>query len=982
MIVLDIPKMDYGQIEIYNDYFRNVDKKTIKYTPMECIEYKLSYCAIYNDRELPIMIGSSLDISKENPLNLKGYFIIDGICKSVNNIKIKEKIHFSKDRAYLSDDSIIQIKDMFNMTIKNNKNTLKWNLPLNWSDIIKYSDHKKELENHLKIIDSFNKKAEKPIKNEIDLISLCYMFECWLGLREEPRLYYRLVTPGELIHDIIKEKRSVIKCFRTNTWTVKNIRNVFCVSEDMKHYNKIGDLESIRRITIPSSRSNAPMKERRVEDNDKYKICPIQTSDGSLCGTITYLCKDAKITTKIDTIIVEKADNGLHTFFNNTYLGKVKVKTKESDIYCIDKICYIFGNIGRIIKGNYLCSYTGELLDYKNYNPPIRSMFVCNMIKQAITGDSVYSGDILHNTKSLINGDLGHKLEIAIMPWKKFNIEDAIVISNKVSKLFRSKRTIIHRENDVKILNVYVNINQNITKGDLLYRTYDPMQVKTINFVYAEHDGKVKEIIREEKYLKLILIKERDLEVGDKMSSMHGQKGIVSLIENNMPYYYKNGEKVEIDLIINPHAFPSRMTLGQIKEMGEKEEYVYIEDTKLENKIIVGKCLYLALRHQVDDKVQFRNGGNIDIVTKQPVSGRKRSGGLRFGQMERDILIGLGAWNTIKEIWSIDRSKIKIDSKTGRINWIRYDKEMEIGQYFKICLSYMRSLGRDILIKNDKYSIVEFDNSYLPKTDTMKFGDLDVLDLKIYKGIVMLPLCLRSTYLNKLYVDRKYSEAEKEVTKLLKSKNGAYHTLVEGHRVDRCIRSVIVPDPTLDIDTIKIPFGANIGCEYGLLNRQPSLNVDSIKLVKLKQGSNKTIAINPLLCQSFNADFDGDEMNIYGIRNKESIEEMKILAKVIENKTQDYILDKKDLTANKKGILEMIEKGSKGKMFNFEHMFKEIGKVTINKKEINIKGCYNNSINDEEWYEMCKVARENAASISINTPITGYLENICNEMYL
>jgi hypothetical protein len=136
------------------------------------------------------------------------------------------------------------------------------------------------------------------------------------------------------------------------------------------------------------------------------------------------------------------------------------------------------------------------------------------------------------------------------------------------------------------------------------------------------------------------------------------------------------------------------------------------------------------------------------------------------------------------------------------------------------------------------------------------------------------------------------------------------------------------------------------------------------------------------LCQSFNADFDGDEMNIYGIRNKESIEEMKILAKVIENKTQDYILDKKDLTANKKGILEMIEKGSKGKMFNFEHMFKEIGKVTINKKEINIKGCYNNSINDEEWYEMCKVARENAASISINTPITGYLENICNEMYL
>ncbi|RLV94380.1 hypothetical protein JA1_001781 [Spathaspora sp. JA1] len=284
------------------------------------------------------------------------------------------------------------------------------------------------------------------------------------------------------------------------------------------------------------------------------------------------------------------------------------------------------------------------------------------------------------------------------------------------------------------------------------------------------------------------------------MTSIHGQKGVISLIvnENEMPYYIEENKKVRLELLINPHAFPSRMTMGQIKEMGEIERDVYIKDNKIKNKILVGPCKYYALRHQVDDKFQYRNGGKFDIITKQPVRGRKNNGGLRFGQMERDILIGIGAWNTINEIWSIDKTKINICPISGKFNPNCCRKEITVSQSFVICLSYLRALGYDILRKDNKYSIIKFDPSILPKTDTLKFGDINPQDLR-YKNGVILPICLRSDRLEYLY---KYGKklVEKEVRNLLKAKNGAFHKYVDGHVVNRSIRSVITLNPNLKID--------------------------------------------------------------------------------------------------------------------------------------------------------------------------------------
>lgn len=974
---------DFGQIDIYNSLFNDIDTKTIKYTPMECIEKNLSYCAIYNDRELPIMIGSKFDLF-ENPLDVKGYFIIDGICKSVNNIKMYEKQMFSKDRCYISNNSRIDIKNMFEYTITNNGSARKWTIPLNWKNIIQYSDHKEELEEHLTLINCYTKDKSNVIKEEIDLIALCYMFECWLGLREEPVERWRLITAGELIYDIISKKGNVIKCFRNNTWSVKYIRNVNSVSEDMKHYNNISDIESIRRITLPTQREHASMNRRSVKDNDKYKICPVQTSDGSLCGTVNYLCKGARVTMKEEIKnIISKNDKYYHTFINSQYNEKQSIEfinEQDGEIERIGNVFFIYNNMGRVIKGDCLVSYAASLIPFRNNNPPIRSMFSCSMLKQAITGNY----KTINNTKILINGNLGHDLNVAIMPWKGYNIEDAIVISKSASIKFKSKKIKIYRENDINIIGIYVKKNQSIKKGDLLYKTYNPNNIKTIELIYSEQDGIIEDITSSLKYIKIVITKTRNLEVGDKMTSRHGQKGVVSLIlkDEDMPYYINdNNETIRIELMINPHAFPSRMTMGQIHEMGNEEEDVFIKNKKY--KIIAGKCLYMALRHQVDDKIQYRNSGNMDIITRQPIEGKRNNGGLRFGQMERDILIGLGAWKTLKELWSTDITKIYVCPKTGIINPDCCKITRDSHQYFKICLSYIRALGHDILIKKDTYSIVDINKKLIKETKTLNFGDLDPMDIRLYKKkYIVLPICLRSIFLNKLYVNNitNQKEIEKETKKLLKSKKGAYHKYVEGHRIDNCLRSVITPDPSLDINTVKIPFGANINTSYGILNRQPTLNIDSMRIVKLIQSENKTISFNPLLCKSFNADFDGDEMNIYGIKNKESIKELQEKMSNRTDNTQDYIIGiNKIFTANKKGIKMMIDKESKGKRFNYDHMYNKIGEIKIYNATINEN--YYDGIKEDNWYILCKLARDHAASIGINTPITGHLESICNQMF-
>lgn len=168
--------------------------------------------------------------------------------------------------------------------------------------------------------------------------------------------------------------------------------------------------------------------------------------------------------------------------------------------------------------------------------------------------------------------------------------------------------------------------------------------------------------------------------IGDKFSSRHGQKGTVGNIipEEDMPFT-KNG--LRPDIIINPHAIPSRMTIGQLKETvlgkvlveiglfgdgtsfgdldvkdickklltlgyesnGNDLLYNGLTGEQLEANIFIGPVFYQRLKHMVTDKQHSRSIGPMVNLTRQPAEGRSRDGGLRFGEMERDCMISHGA---------------------------------------------------------------------------------------------------------------------------------------------------------------------------------------------------------------------------------------------------------------------------------------------------------------------------------------------------
>ena len=168
--------------------------------------------------------------------------------------------------------------------------------------------------------------------------------------------------------------------------------------------------------------------------------------------------------------------------------------------------------------------------------------------------------------------------------------------------------------------------------------------------------------------------------IGDKFSSRHGQKGTIGNIipEEDMPYM-DNGLKP--DIIINPHAIPSRMTIAQLKEtllgkillelglfgdgtsFGEYDikdickqlqkvgyestgnELLYngLTGEQIEASIFMGPVFYQRLKHMVGDKIHSRAIGPMVNMTRQPAEGRSRDGGLRFGEMERDCMCSHGA---------------------------------------------------------------------------------------------------------------------------------------------------------------------------------------------------------------------------------------------------------------------------------------------------------------------------------------------------
>ncbi len=265
--------------------------------------------------------------------------------------------------------------------------------------------------------------------------------------------------------------------------------------------------------------------------------------------------------------------------------------------------------------------------------------------------------------------------------------------------------------------------------------------------------GKVDSVILTEtsgatKIVKVRIRSERVPEKGDKFASRHGQKGVLALIVNqeDMPF---SETGIIPDLLLNPHSIPTRLTFGHLMEMlagkagaldgihtdgtafaddgksrlslysemlkqngydehGDETLYDGITGTPFKAKVFTGVVYYNRLYHMVSNKIQVRSRGKVQILTHQPTEGKARQGALRFGEMERDALIGHGASLLLKErmLDQSDKTTVLICKACGEIGYYDHVKRanvcpldgnsqlvpVDISYAFKVLLDEIKSM--------------------------------------------------------------------------------------------------------------------------------------------------------------------------------------------------------------------------------------------------------------------------------------------------
>ena len=428
---------------------------------------------------------------------------------------------------------------------------------------------------------------------------------------------------------------------------------------------------------------------------------------------------------------------------------------------------------------------------------------ICNHQRPIVkVGDKVKAGEtILADGNSTDKGELalGKNMVVAFMTFNGYNYEDAVILNENLVK--DDKLTSLHLEDyemqcretklgpeeitrDIPNVseearknldeNGIITIGTEVKEGDILVGKVTPKgmaeltsEEKLLHAIFGEKTREVRDtslrvphggdgIVHDikiysrkdndelpagvSKVIRVYIIQKRKIQVGDKMSGRHGNKGVISLIlpQEDMPYL---PDGTPVDIMLNPQGVPSRMNLGQILElhmgMAAKKLGVHIatpvfdgakisdiqammkeagmdEDGKtvlydgrtgeaFDNRISVGVMYMIKLHHMVDDKLHARSTGPYSLVTQQPLGGKAQFGGQRFGEMEVWALYAYGAAHTLQEILTV-----KSDDVVGRVKvYESIVKGQQINQAgvpesFRVLMKEFQALGLDISIINDK----------------------------------------------------------------------------------------------------------------------------------------------------------------------------------------------------------------------------------------------------------------------------------------
>ncbi|PKU37464.1 dna-directed rna polymerase iii subunit rpc2 [Limosa lapponica baueri] len=368
------------------------------------------------------------------------------------------------------------------------------------------------------------------------------------------------------------------------------------------------------------------------------------------------------------------------------------------------------------------------LIPYPHHNQSPRNTYQCAMGKQAMGTigynqrnriDTLmyllaYPQKPMVKTKTIELIDFeklpaGQNATVAVMSYSGYDIEDALVL-NKASLDRGFGRCLVYK-NAKCTLKRYTNQTFDKVMGPMLdAATRKPIwrhEILDADGICSPEDAFL---------IKMLLRQTRRPEIGDKFSSRHGQKGVCGLIvpQEDMPFCDTG---ICPDIIMNPHGFPSRMTVGKLIELlagkagvldgrfhygtafgGSKvkdvcedlirhgynylgKDYVTsgITGEPLEAYIYFGPVYYQKLKHMVLDKMHARARGPRAVLTRQPTEGRSRDGGLRLGEMERDCLIGYGASMLLLERLMISSDAFEVDvcgqcGLLGYSGWCHYCK--------------------------------------------------------------------------------------------------------------------------------------------------------------------------------------------------------------------------------------------------------------------------------------------------------------------